>query len=557
VLQPTAPISLKLKQNDDLYRWLQPFPSEERLHELLRMRSVGTGDWVLHLPKFEVWLTSRSGLLWIHAPPGYGKSSLSAFIIAHLRTQLVSDQRLAYYFFDYSDPRTTASVRMLAALLYQLRPVPIDISSSLYSAHVCARQSGQQTISESAATDCFMDLIQAPNECTTLILDGLDESPESSSIAGLLLRMTQHPSNPRILVLSRDTPELVAAFTGHQDIGMDKAMTKPDIDSYLQTEIRALGLQSGTNEENETIQKLQAQADGSFLWARIMISRLKSAISPAHVSEILESSADCDGLFDKSLRQLASLPPRQRELVQKTIYWVCCAKRPLTLQELSSAIAIQRDANVFDVKHRPFLQTLKSLISALFITGEVSDPVKPLHASLMEHLTSELRAKDFYRAETAYFFVRKSARDGDIALNSITLIRTVLITKDWMASIDQEPLFSYCAIFWLDHLLASPRTDNACERVHDFLDSPCRQRWLFYWLLNQRQVFPLRKILHLQQQLCKWLGTPSTETSISYLNWDYDICNALADIFARDESGTPVCNNFKHPGGRAEIYPII
>lgn len=442
---------------------------------------------------------------------------------------------------------------MLATLLYQLRSVQVEFSSSLYSAYLNACQLGRQTVSEAEAVNCFVNIAQSQTHCSTIVLDGLDESSECSKIITLLLRVKKPTCNLRILVLSRDIPELRRAFQGHQSIYMSKATTKPDIDSYVQREIRSLALQSETKTTDEVVQQLQDGADGSFLWAKIIIQKLQGAVSPAHTSEILDAKTDIDELFSKSLWQLARLPKRQREVVQKAVYWVCCARKPLTLEQLQSAVAIRINDGNFDGRHKPFSQTMRKLISPILSIREVTDTVKPLHASVIEYLTSSLPVEKATDPEIAYFLVDKPHRDGEIALQSITLIQTFLRSPCSTTSLDQEPLFSYCALFWLEHLLASPRHDEAAEKVVSFLASESRQRWLSYWLLKQRQVFPFAQILYLREQLRKWLGTSVTETSTSYLNWDHDICNALVELSAEHERDKLASSNPDQSDGPAEF----
>jgi len=47
---------------------------------------ANTGSWLHQVPQFQAWMSKSTPLLWIHGPPGFGKTFLAASIIASLRT---------------------------------------------------------------------------------------------------------------------------------------------------------------------------------------------------------------------------------------------------------------------------------------------------------------------------------------------------------------------------------------------------------------------------------------------------------------------------------------
>lgn len=91
-----------------------PFEYRAYRDRILLNRHDGTCEWIQRTPQYGEWLENDSQtILWIHANPGAGKSTISAF----LSTQLSS---VAYSFFDDKDEKLNTASSMLQTLLIQV-----------------------------------------------------------------------------------------------------------------------------------------------------------------------------------------------------------------------------------------------------------------------------------------------------------------------------------------------------------------------------------------------------------------------------------------------------
>ncbi|KAF7940154.1 uncharacterized protein EAE98_000281 [Botrytis deweyae] len=84
-----------------------PKLSNEDRRRPLQNRHEGTCEWVLKLEDFEAWATPQipqGKLLWLHGPPGFGKTFMSARIIEHL---VERDQGPVAYFFCVAENQQT------------------------------------------------------------------------------------------------------------------------------------------------------------------------------------------------------------------------------------------------------------------------------------------------------------------------------------------------------------------------------------------------------------------------------------------------------------------
>jgi hypothetical protein len=84
-------------------------------------RGEGTCQWITTNKKYDLWLASRSQLLWLSGGPGKGKTMLSIFLIEELDKIAQSQGALlAYFFCDNRDNRRNTAVAILRGLIYQL-----------------------------------------------------------------------------------------------------------------------------------------------------------------------------------------------------------------------------------------------------------------------------------------------------------------------------------------------------------------------------------------------------------------------------------------------------
>ena len=75
---------------DRLLTWLNAVFTDEELGKARNSRTPGTCRWIFERPKFQDWATSITSsnsmrILWIHGPPGFGKTVLSASIVGRLQ----------------------------------------------------------------------------------------------------------------------------------------------------------------------------------------------------------------------------------------------------------------------------------------------------------------------------------------------------------------------------------------------------------------------------------------------------------------------------------------
>lgn len=91
----------------------------ERQKESTHDHIPGTCEWVLHHPFFVGWKCGNSsGLLWVSADPGCGKSVKSKALVEERLVTTDSDTTVCYYFFKDTSSEQRSSNKAIAAFLH-------------------------------------------------------------------------------------------------------------------------------------------------------------------------------------------------------------------------------------------------------------------------------------------------------------------------------------------------------------------------------------------------------------------------------------------------------
>src|SRR5271170_4309102 len=102
--------------------------------------------------------------------------------------------------------------------------------------------------------------------------------------------------------------------------------------------------------------------------------------------------SDLSGTYSRILSKIKKIPGRW-EIVRKLLVWLTCAKRPITLRELSCALAIDAGDRFLDNEKRLFHDELILDICGPLIRLTKSSQtclVEFSHFSVVEYVTNKL-----------------------------------------------------------------------------------------------------------------------------------------------------------------------
>ncbi|KAH7244493.1 uncharacterized protein BKA55DRAFT_692293 [Fusarium redolens] len=76
-----------------------------------------------------------------------------------------------------------------------------------------------------------------------------------------------------------------------------------------------------------------------------------------------------------------------RQLAERTLLWITCAKRPLNTSELQHALAVELEANEFDDKNFSAVDDMVSACAGLVIIDEESKIIRLVHYTMQDYFT--------------------------------------------------------------------------------------------------------------------------------------------------------------------------
>lgn len=350
----------------------------------------GTCTWILDDVRYQSWLTEiDSFLLWISADAGCGKSVLTSFLVDHHKRESASQSNICYFFFKADSNQQGNALHALSALLHQLykcQPELITIAIDFLA------EEDQNLRSLATLWKLLTGSVEAPHTRPTIcFIDGLDECEENTRklfiklITNYFTMSNEDENNKKgakkrlkLLVTSRPDNSIKNAFDRRQtrlepteqDQTKKKAIRKPrfammrlrgedeteaisnDIELVIKHAIGDLeyrGLPVDLLEEME--RELISRADRTFLWVTLIIQlleeRFEEGASRRELDAILRSRG-VDAIYAVLLNSKANHLKARRML-----NIILAALEPLTVEELSIALAVKPDHQTFEQSKQP------------------------------------------------------------------------------------------------------------------------------------------------------------------------------------------------------------
>ncbi|PWW73858.1 hypothetical protein C7212DRAFT_353589 [Tuber magnatum] len=347
------------------YRYREDTYSSQNYAEILRCRYTsaygshrnrtreparGTCTWVTEHPKYTDWLRGdTSGLLWLSADPGCGKSVIASFLITHLKPR--TEAIVCYFFFkDDSDEQRRATFA-LCAILHQLFSERRELC--LYA----QRQFETRGRRFTEEVDTLWNiLVEAVTEggCGNVIcvVDALDEC-EEGTLAQLVRHLTSlsRPQGPRIalkiVVTSRPYLKIERGLASHpatirlkgeDEVNAITADVTRAIDDTI-TELESFWENPGGLGYLRRL--LLSSADRTFLWVSLVLEILKDSPggSREEFTNIVSSAPRDLAEFYTRILDKSTNPDKARLI----LHTVVAAARPLTVEETDIALTVRRD----------------------------------------------------------------------------------------------------------------------------------------------------------------------------------------------------------------------
>ncbi len=363
-------------------------------------RHASTGQWLLETEQFETWFKGKgSPVLWCPGNPGTGKTVLTSIAVNYVaESTRGQDIAIIYVYCDYKDSLTHSVTALLSSLLRQLIE-QTPRAESIAELSTILNENAKHRDPTEAELFTWVCTVSKDFNNVFIFVDALDECPELSRDA-LLLRLQQLSQfgQTRLFLTSRPNIDIKSRLQNMSRIEI--AASALDIEAYLHSEIQkssrlALFVRKDPGLKQEIVDCVIGKADGMFLLASLQINSLCQQISPRKVRQVLDGlPTGIFATYDNAFNRMLDQPKGDAELGMKVMSLVFCATRPLGLEELRHALAVQPGDCTFDKAAFTEAEIILSTTTGLLSTFAVDDSkssafpteVKFVHYTLQEYV---------------------------------------------------------------------------------------------------------------------------------------------------------------------------
>ncbi|KAJ7362830.1 hypothetical protein DFH08DRAFT_841545 [Mycena albidolilacea] len=369
--------------------WLAPINFCIRHADISRARQAGTGEWLLVDPLFKRWESGSARTLWCHGIPGAGKTVLASKVVDHLTTgSETKNVGVACLYLNHKEVDAQTPVNLLSGLWRQLvfgRDVG-PVAKQLYRLH-----------HEKRTTPSMKEVVDLLHSCFTefskvyIIVDALDEHPEDQRWILLQHLATMGPT-VNVMIMSR--PNITPA-TSHPNLDAIKIHANADdlrkyVDTQIQRSPRFLThLRTQPELRDEIHTKISETADGMFLLAKLHLESLMAKPTIKAVREALKRlPKGLNDTYDIVMQRIDSQSEEDRNVAHSALTWVVNAKRPLTVEEVQTALAIEPNTQQLDKDNLMDIELILAACAGLVILDGQRSVVRLVHYTTQEYLDS-------------------------------------------------------------------------------------------------------------------------------------------------------------------------
>jgi hypothetical protein len=208
-------------------------------YKAIEQRQANTGCWFLNSEQFSRWKIDTSSFLWLYGIPGCGKTILSSTILQtllDLRQQDIGNA-VAYFYFDFTNPRKQSSELMVSSLISQLSEQSIKPPTALEALFASYGKGGETHPPLHATLEVLREMILAFPQ-TYFVLDALDECANRKSLLATLGSIVAWKIETlHLLMTSRKEKDIADSLERFVDynatICLQSELVDPDIQTYV------------------------------------------------------------------------------------------------------------------------------------------------------------------------------------------------------------------------------------------------------------------------------------------------------------------------------------
>ncbi|KAL8746242.1 MAG: hypothetical protein Q9184_007773 [Pyrenodesmia sp. 2 TL-2023] len=381
-----------VQRRESILEWLSPLNFYKNQQDTFARREEGTGQWFIDSPVFQDWLFGSDRTL---CCPG-----IPSVVVDFLRARYTKQESVgvAVIYCNFKERDSQTYENLLAGCSAQL--VRQILPESLVTIHRI--RSAQKTRPTREEMILIFEDIVTRLDTAYLIVDALDECSED--VRGLLLTFFETlPTNTRLLVTTRHIDEITGRFRSFPMVEIRASLR--DLRKYVASRIGSNRRLSGLVRDHaslgqEICDKVAAKADGMFLATKLHVDALSTKTSVKLLKKALENLAsDINVLYDDALLRIKSQSQDDRTLAERALRWVAFTYRPLRVEALQEALAIEPGDDDFDMEAIHRIGLVLDVCAGLLIHDGENKTVRLVHYTAQDYFDAHAQST-FDKAHT-------------------------------------------------------------------------------------------------------------------------------------------------------------
>ncbi|KAF7368010.1 Ankyrin [Mycena sanguinolenta] len=376
-------------ERDQILEWITPLNFFQRQAEIFAAWQPGTGEWFLADTEFRDWESNGQQILWCRGIPGAGKTVLVSMVVDHLRLQSQkTNTAVACIYLNHKEAEIQTPVNLLASLWKQFvvgKPM-LPAVHKLYKDH---HERGTRPSLDEVLR--IIHSVIGEYSKAYLIVDALDEYPEAPRLQLLKYLSTMTTTTPAVHLMGCHV--------------LDISATQNDIRQYIDARIqKSPRLSKHVLRRPELTEEIKSRIlgniEGMFLLAQLHLDSLSTKNTVKAVRDALSRlPKDLDHTYDEAMERIEHQNEDDRQLAHLVLTWVAYAVRPLVVDELREALAIEPEAKSVDPDNLLDVDIILSVCAGLIIVDEAMSVVRLIHYTAQEYMNT-VQPRRFPRATT-------------------------------------------------------------------------------------------------------------------------------------------------------------
>ncbi|THX20504.1 hypothetical protein D6D17_00616 [Aureobasidium pullulans] len=376
---------------------LSSFDHKTALRRAQIQRHGSTGQWLVHTQQFTAWVAgNKHQTLWCTGKLGSGKTILTAYAVEHLSAQCSqTTAKVVYFFCQYNNEMSLQATTILRSIIRQL----LDQDAILFKMNeLSVKVLLEHNPLNMARLEALLLSVISNIGNTVVIIDGLDEcSAKQMKLILRTLRNIQLHSPSRLKLYLAGDDRVTGLVKDYIQLDYTIQTQSAEASSDMEELIRQLVL---TKQENgdlkvgnihlyeQIVETLSKGAQGMILWVKLQLEEVCLQKTDESIKETLTQLPK--DLFETYNRLLSRIVGEgSKDLCIKVFRWTAAVKRPLTLEELREAIAVQPTQSCFQPER--MVNDIKAIprwCHGLVTLDELDGVVQFTHSSIKDFLCS-------------------------------------------------------------------------------------------------------------------------------------------------------------------------